>query len=95
MISKPARSRTHRPAAPRKQAEPLEVDLTVTFRFGDEAEDRITPIDRRRVPMVNSVFQNRDRILRAFVSLMFQAGLSSPKVVGQLLPTGSGKRRSA
>jgi hypothetical protein len=89
MISKAARSKR----AARAQQEPLEVDLTVRFRFGEEPEDTITPIDRRRVPMVDSVFKNRDRILRAFVTLMFKAGMSSPKVVGQLLPVATKGRR--
>ncbi len=90
MISKAGRSK--RVARPRN--EPLEVDLTVRFRFGDEPEDTVTPVDQRRVPMVNSVFKNRDRILRAFVALMFKAGLSSPKVVGQLLPSTTKRRRN-
>ncbi|MFC4251377.1 hypothetical protein [Sinimarinibacterium flocculans] len=95
MIRKAAQSKPRRPATRRRQAEPLEVDLTVSFRFGSEPEDRITPIDGRRLPMVNSVFQNRDRILRAFVGLMFKAGLSSPRVVGHLLPAAGAKRRGA
>lgn len=93
MISKPKR-RASPGARGRKQAEPLEVDLTVSFRFGEEPADRITPLNQQRIPMVNSVFQNRDRILRTFVALMFKAGLSSPKVVGQLLPAGGRKRRA-
>ncbi|MES0874209.1 hypothetical protein [Sinimarinibacterium thermocellulolyticum] len=89
MISKPPRSRSRSA----KQQDPLEVDLTVSLRFGDETDERITPINRQRIPMVNSVFQNRDRILRTFVTLMFRAGLSSPKVVGHLIPSGARKRR--
>ncbi len=94
MISKAAepRSRKRRKAS---ETEPLAVELTVRFRFGDEADDVVTPLRERKVPMVNSVFQNRDRILRAFVALMFKAGLSSPKVVGQLWPARqSSKHRS-
>ena len=94
MISKPAQSKARR-VAQRRPDEPLQVNLTVSFRFGDGADDRVTPIRRRRIPMVNSVFQNRDRILRTFVGLMFKVGLSSPKVVGQLLPSASRKRRGA
>jgi hypothetical protein len=90
MISKAARSKR----AARAQQEPLEVDLTVRFRFGEEPEDTITPIDQRRVPMVDSVFKNRDRILRAFVRLLVKTGLSSPKVVGQILPLASRPRRT-
>lgn len=70
----------------RRGQDPLEVELTVSFRFGEEAEDRVTPIRQRKLPMVNSVFESRDRILRAFVTLMLKTGLSTPKVAGQILP---------
>lgn len=70
----------------RRSKEPLEVELTVSFRFGEEAEDWVTPIRQRKLPMVNSVFASRDRILRAFVSLMLKTGLSTPKVAAQILP---------
>jgi hypothetical protein len=94
MISKAGPGKRGARSARQAGSEPLEVDLTVRFRFGEEPEDTMTPIDQRRVPMVNSVFKNRDRILRAFVALMFKAGMSSPKVVGQLLPVaGKGRRR--
>lgn len=85
MIKKVAQSRP----VPRKRlrkGEPLEVDLTVSFKFGDEPGDAITPIRERRVPMVDSVFRSRDKIVRAFVALLVKTGLSSPKVVGQMLP---------
>lgn len=84
--------------APRKQREkgekrlrkgdPLEVELTVSFKFGEEPGDTLTPIRERRVPMVDSVFKNRDRIVRAFVRLLVKTGMTSPKVVGQMLPLG-------
>lgn len=75
-----------------RKGDPLEVELTVSFRFGEEPGDRVTPIRERKVPMVDSVFKNRDRIIRSFVKLLFKTGLSSPKVVGHLVPLGSLRR---
>ncbi|QHS08779.1 hypothetical protein [Sinimarinibacterium sp. NLF-5-8] len=69
-----------------RDVEPVEVELTVQFRFGDEPDDVVTPLSAAKVPMVNSVFQNRDRIVAGLVALTVQAGLASPKVVGQLWP---------
>lgn len=66
--------------------EPLEVDLTLVFRFGDEPGDAVTVIDNRRVPMVGSVFDSRDTVMRGFVKHMLKAGLSQPKVLGEVLP---------
>ena len=66
--------------------EPLEVDLTVSFRFGDEPRDKVTVIDNRRVPMVGSVFDSRDTVVRGFVRMLLKAGISQPKVLSELLP---------
>ncbi len=93
MIKKPAESDSARSRRLRK-GEPLEVELTVSFKFGDEPGDTVTPIRERRVPMVDSVFKNRDRILRAFVKLLVKTGLRSPKVVGQMMPLGSRRGRA-
>lgn len=76
-----------------RKGDPLEVELTVSFRFGEEAGDLVTPIRERNVPMVDSVFKNRDRIIRNFVRLLVKTGMSSPKVVGHMLPLVS-KRSS-
>lgn len=75
-----------------RKGDPLEVELTVSFRFGDEPGDRVTPIRERQVPMVDSVFKNRDRIIRGFVKLLFKTGLTTPKVVGHIVPLGSRRR---
>lgn len=75
-----------------RKGDPLEVELTVSFRFGDEPDDLVTPIRERNVPMVDSVFKNRDRIIRGFIKLLFKTGLSSPKVVGHIVPLGSRRR---
>lgn len=62
------------------------MELTVSFRFGENAEDQVTPIQQRKLPMVDSVFTSRDRILRSFVALMIKSGLSTPRVASQILP---------
>lgn len=100
MIGKPKGRRpagARRERAPREQrlkkGEPLEVELSVSFKFGDQPDDRLTPIDRRKLPMVDSVFRNRDRIMRQFAALLFKTGLSSPKVVGRVLPVPAALRR--
>ena len=66
--------------------EPLDVGLTVKFKFGEEPEDSVTVINDRRVPMVESVFKNRDRIMKSFVSLLVKTGLSQPKVAREIFP---------
>jgi hypothetical protein len=73
-------------AARGKDEEPLEVDLTLVFRFGDEPDDAVTVIDNRRVPMVGSIFDSRDAVMRGFVRHMLKAGLTQPKVLGEVLP---------
>lgn len=68
--------------------------LTVRFRFGEAADDRITMIDARKVPMVDSVFDNRDRILRQFLKLLVLGGIKSPRVMRELNPLSGRKRRA-
>lgn len=72
--------------AARRKPTRMDVDLTLRFRFGEAPEDAVTMLDRRRVPMVNSVFENRDRIARQFLTLMLQGGLRSPAVMRELMP---------
>jgi hypothetical protein len=66
--------------------EPLEIQLTVAFRFGDEPNDRVVVIDDRRIPMVDNVFDRRDAIVRNFVRLLLKASVSQPKVLQELVP---------
>ena len=63
------------------------------LRFGDAEDDRITMIERQKVPMVHSVFENRDRIVRQFVKLLVLGGVRSPRVVRELNPLAIRKRR--
>lgn len=93
MIAKPTpAAASEEPAAPRrrlraKAAEaPLEVRLSLKVRFGEGTGETVTLMDDRRVPMVDSVFDNRDRILRAFTTLLLRASLSQPKVMREIVP---------
>lgn len=73
-------------ARARRRAEPLEVKLTLRYRFGDEPDDTVTVMDDRAIPMVDSVFKNRDRIVRALAITLVRAGITRPKVVSELVP---------
>lgn len=81
--TKPEKTQARRP---RKPKEPLDVNLTVRFKFGDAPDDAITILNDARVPMVDSVFNNRDRIMRGFISLLLKSGLKSPAVTQEIFP---------
>lgn len=70
----------------RDKDEPLDVELTVAFRFGDEPGDKVTVIENRHIPMVGSVFDSRDALVKGFVKLLLKAGLTQPKVLSEVLP---------
>jgi hypothetical protein len=70
----------------RRQREPLEVRLTMRLNFGDTPEEAVTVMDDRRIPMVGSVFESRDRILHAFTTVLLRASLAQPKVAKELFP---------
>lgn len=87
--SKPAQGHLSRVRAQRRQFEkdnPLEVRVSLAFRFGEETDDRVLMLDDRPIPMVGSVFHYRDRIARSFAMLLLRAGVSQPKVLAELLP---------
>ncbi|TXI03803.1 MAG: hypothetical protein E6Q76_13335 [Rhizobium sp.] len=85
MIAKSKRDKTQ-DKRPSRRKEPVDVNLTVKFNFGDEADDAITILNDVRVPMVDSVFNNRDRIVKGFVSLLLKSGLKSPAVTREIFP---------
>lgn len=70
----------------RRAQNPLEVRMTLRFKFGDEPQESVTVMDDRRMPMVGSVFESRDRILRSFTMLLVRTGLTQPKVARELFP---------
>ena len=81
-------------AKAKKPREPVNVELTVRFNFGDTPEDAVTVIDGQKIPMVDSVFKSRDAILKNFVRLLVKAGLKQPRVMRELLPLARLLRRS-
>ena len=72
--------------SPRKAREPLDVRLTFKINFGETPADAVTVMNERRVPMVNSVFEHRDRIVRTFAMSLVRVGLAQPKVVREVFP---------
>jgi len=72
-----------------RNRKPMDVVLTLKVNFGDHPDDALTLIEERRVPLAGSVFENRDRIAREFVSLLMKAG-AHPRVLKRLL--GEGRR---
>lgn len=68
--------------ARRRHTQPMEVILTVKFNFGDHPHEAMTLIEERHVPLVGSIFENRDRIAREFLRLLVKAGARQP---GRLL----------
>ncbi|MDE0853035.1 MAG: hypothetical protein OSA97_01250 [Nevskia sp.] len=82
----------------RRAREPLEVRMTMRFNFGDTPEEAVTVMNDRRVPMVGSVFDSRDRILRAFALILVRTGMAQPKVAKELFPLlrllpGAGRKK--
>lgn len=72
--------------ARRRRQEPLEVRLTFRINYGDTPAEAVTVMNDRRVPMVNSVFDNRDRIVRFLATSILRVGMAQPKVVREIFP---------
>ena len=64
--------------ARQRRKEPLDVVLTLKLNFGDSPGDALTLIEEQRVPLVGSVFENRDRIAREFLRLLLKASSRQP-----------------
>jgi hypothetical protein len=65
-----------------RRREPMDVILTLKINLGDRPEDAVTR--ERRVPLVGSVFDNRDRIAREFLRLLLKVGLAQPQTLRRL-----------
>jgi hypothetical protein len=76
--------------ARQRRKQPMDVVLTLKINFGDHPGDAMTLVDERKIPLVGSVFENRDRIAREFLSLLMKAGARQPRVLRRLL----GERRT-
>jgi len=68
-----------------RRKQPMDVILTLKVNFGDHPGDAMTLVDERRIPLVGSVFENRDRIAREFLTLLMKAGARQPGVLRRLL----------
>ena len=63
---------------------PVDVRLTVRFRFGEDEHDTATMIDDRQIPMVGGILDYRDRIIQGLATLMFKAAAMQPKIIREL-----------
>jgi hypothetical protein len=73
--------------ARQRRRQPMEVILTVKMNFGRHPRDAVTLVDGRKVPLVGSVFENRERIAREFLRLLVKAG-AQPAVVRRMMGRG-------
>lgn len=71
--------------ARQRRKQPMDVILTLKVNFGDSPGDALTLIEEQRVPLVGSVFDNRDRIAREFLRLLLKASSRQPRVLKTLL----------
>ena len=69
--------------------------LTFKINYGDTLAEAVTVMNDRRVPMVNSVFDNRDRIVRFLAASILRVGMAQPKVVREIFPALKVIRRIA
>lgn len=74
------------PISRRRTRKPLELRLTVVVAFGPEDDDRVTVIDDRKVWMVGSIFQYRDRVARLAMATLIRAALMQPKMASKIMP---------
>jgi hypothetical protein len=69
----------------------MDVILTLKVNFGDHPGDAVTLVEERRVPLVGSVFENRDRIAREFLKLLMLAA-RQPRALRRILGQGRERR---
>lgn len=69
-----------------RQREPLRVEVTLVVRTGPAPEDRLTILDDTPVPMVGSVFEYRNRIVRFFAATLVQVAMRSPAFYREIAP---------
>ena len=64
--------------ARKRRKQPMDVILTLKVNFGDSPGDAVTLLEESKVPLVGSVFENRDRIAREFLRLLLAATSRQP-----------------
>ena len=75
-----------------EEREPLQVNLSVAVRFGEEEDDRVVLMEDREIKMVGSIFRYRDKISKFMVTGLFRAAMLQPKVAAKLFPKLTGLR---
>jgi len=70
--------------AGQRRKEPMDVILTLKVNFGESPGDALTLLEEQKVPLVGSVFENRDRIAREFLRLLLRATSRQPRVLRTL-----------
>ncbi|MDT0616963.1 hypothetical protein RM531_00605 [Salinisphaera sp. P385] len=69
-----------------RRRKPLRVEVSLVVRTGPEPEDRLTILDDAPVPMVGSVFEYRNRIVRFFAATLVQVAMRSPAFYREIAP---------
>lgn len=62
-------------------AAPLEVTLQVDVRYGVEPDDVVTIVEQRRIPLLGTLFEQRDALMRGLLRLMMKAAMATPGVL--------------
>jgi hypothetical protein len=78
----------------RREKKPLDIRLTMRVRFGAEPDEQVTVVNDRRLKLVGSAFQYRDRAINFLVYEVLRAGARQPKVYGGLAPAAAGMMKS-
>jgi hypothetical protein len=73
----------------RREKKPLDIRLTMRVRFGEQPDEQVTVVNDRRLKLVGSVFQYRDRAINFLVYEVLRAGARQPKVYGGLAPAAT------
>lgn len=58
----------------------------MAVRYGDEPDESLTVVDGRKVPMVGSVFEQRDRIVRGFGKVLLKTLSARPSLLREVIP---------
>ncbi len=70
----------------RTEPEPVDVRLSLRYRFGPGEDETVTVMEDQRVPLVGGVLRYRDRIVRGFARGLVKAALTQPRVWRELMP---------
>lgn len=70
-----------------RRQQPLRIELSLAVNVGDEPEDRVTILNEREIPMVDSVFRYRDRITRFGIGMVWRVVARSPAAYREIVPS--------